>query len=83
MKTKLKALFHHLQTVTLLRLSDDLRKGAYLMGLGLVGMILSSDNVSVLEGIFLFLFGAVTWIIGHLCAYYTDIKSKHTQGEKK
>lgn len=28
MKAKLKALFHHLQTVTLLRLSDDLRKGA-------------------------------------------------------
>ncbi|URL05881.1 hypothetical protein L4F92_07315 [Avibacterium sp. 21-595] len=83
MKAKLKALFHHLQTVTLLRLSDDLRKGAYLMGLGLVGIILSSDNVSVFEGIFLFLFGAVVWIIGHLCAYYADVKSKHMQGEKK
>ena len=83
MRDKLKSTLHQLQPVTLLRLSDDLRKAAYLMGIGIVGVILPSDDISFLEGILLFLFGLVMWIIGHLCAYSADIKSKNDQGDTK
>lgn len=40
MRDKLKSTLHQLQPATLLRLSDDLRKAAYLMGIGIVGVIL-------------------------------------------
>lgn len=65
------------------RLSNDLRKSAYLMGVGIVGIVLPSDNISLLEGFLLFLFGLIMWIIGHICANYATIKAKNLKGDTK
>lgn len=73
MKAKLKHYLYNVNSNTLMRIGDDLRKGGYLAGMGIVGIVMFSDDISLHEGIILFILGFVVWIIGQ---YFSDLSDK-------
>lgn len=66
----------------LTKIGEDLRKGSYLMGAGIVGITISNDNVTIFEGLALVIFGLYSWILGH-CALYWAEKLSNKQGEQR
>lgn len=66
----------------LARLGEDLRKAGYLVGIGFIGIIVSNDQISVLEGFALLMWGFYIWGFGHFCIYLSDkLTDKHQQGD--
>lgn len=49
------ALFYKMNPKVLTKIGEDFRKAAYLMGAGFVGMVISNDQISTLEGQVLFI----------------------------
>lgn len=73
MKSTFKSYLYNMNPNTLMRLGDDLRKGGYLAGMGLVGIVMFSDDITSTEGIILFILGFIVWIIGQ---YFSDLSDK-------
>ncbi len=76
MNLKQQLTLKRLHTNTLNRIGEDLRKGASLAGIGIVGIIIFSDNISIGEGLILFLLGTIMWIIGLVFSYYHDLRNQ-------
>lgn len=53
------------------------------MGAGFVGMVISNDQISTLEGQVLFIWGLYIWIMGHTMLYYSEKMPHSTQGDKQ
>lgn len=54
------------------RLGEDLRKAAYLIGMGFVGMIVANDQISFSEAFVLTLWGFDIWVLGHWLLYVSE-----------
>lgn len=67
----------------LAKIGEDLRKGSYLVGAGFVGMIISNDHITTLEGLVLFGFGLYIWIMGHIVLHHSEKLSNTKQGEQQ
>lgn len=73
-------LLYKMNPNVLAKIGEDLRKGSYLMGAGIVGIIISSDNITAFEGLALFMFGLYSWIVGHTALYWSE-KLPNKRGE--
>lgn len=74
----------HLKTIR--RIAEDLRKSGAIAGIGVVGLVLSADNVSKDEAWILIGLGLSLWFIGLLNDYLADKieqKSKHKTTHRK
>lgn len=76
-------LLYKMNAKVLSKIGEDLRKGSYLIGAGIVGMIISDDNVATFEGLSLSIFGLYSWIMGHFVLYWSEKLSLHEQGERQ
>lgn len=65
-------MFNKLNPKLLARLGEDLRKAGYLIGIGFIGMIVPNDQISVLEGFVLLMWGFYAWGFGHFCIYLSE-----------
>lgn len=77
------ALFYKMNPKVLTKIGEDFRKAAYLMGAGFVGMVISNDQISTLEGQVLFIWGLYIWIMGHTMLFYSEKMPHSTQGDKQ
>lgn len=68
-----KKYLNKLNPKVLARIGDDFRQGGSLIGAGVTGMILLSDDVSNSEGIIIIAIGLFIWIIGHICLYISEL----------
>ena len=69
---KYKNFLYKLNPKVLSRIGDDLRQGGSLVGAGVTGMIILSDDVSASEGGVIIAIGLFMWIMGHLCIYAAE-----------
>lgn len=83
MRAALKCLLYQMNPNTLLRIGDDLRKGGYLAGMGIVGIVMFSDDISFNEGIILFILGFVVWIIGQYISNLSEQVKTHQQKNRR
>lgn len=81
MRTPFKHYLYKINPAALLRIGDDLRKGGYLAGMGIVGIVMFSDDISLNEGIILFILGFIVWIIGQYFSYLSDKVKSHQQNK--
>ena len=70
--SKFKQCLYKLNPKVLSRIGDDLRQGGSLVGAGVTGMIILSDDVSTSEGLIIIAIGLFMWIMGHLFIYMSD-----------
>lgn len=68
----IKSLSHKLNANITKRLGEDLRKSAYLIGMGFVGMIVSNDQISFSEALVLTVWGFDMWVFGHWLLYLSE-----------
>lgn len=68
--------FNTLSVKTLQHIADDFRKAGAIAGVGLVGFVLSNDNIDEIEAFVLLIVGITFWILGLLIHHLTDIMSK-------
>ncbi|MFZ7275989.1 hypothetical protein ACLS0F_01695 [Avibacterium endocarditidis] len=60
-------------------IADDFRKAGAIAGVGLVGFVLSKDNINEMEASSLLIVGVSFWMLGLLLNYVADIMNKKTK----
>ncbi|WKS98600.1 hypothetical protein [Gallibacterium salpingitidis] len=63
-------------------IASDFRKAGAIAGVGLVGFVLSNDNIDISEALILVNIGVIFWILGLLLDYIVDLINKKTKADK-
>lgn len=77
-------LFYKMNPKVLAKIGEDFRKAGYLMGAGFVGMVISNDQISTLEGLVLFCGDCIFGLLGtshYIILRKYLIQSKENQNE--
>ncbi|HHW7520680.1 TPA: hypothetical protein ACU18R_002441 [Mannheimia haemolytica] len=78
----LKRVLYKLNAKLLTNIGNDLRQAGYLIGIGFVGLIVPTQNISAPSAAVLLMYGFYSWIIGHYCLYLSDkIDLKSNKGD--
>lgn len=81
--SSLKHLLYKLNAKVLVNVGNDLRKAGYLIGIGFVGLLVPTQDISVQSAIALLLWGAYSWTLGHIFLYMADkLASKSENGDE-
>ena len=71
--------FNKIPAKTLQYIAEDFRKAGTIAGVGLIGFVLSKDNINEMEASALLIVGMSFWILGLLLNYVADIMNKKTR----